>query len=73
MRCRGLIILFGGVDMTSDLGPPEVVSAQLVLGVDGLESCPLSTLLLRAVMGVARLYVPRSLQVGSGQMLGWSC
>ena len=49
--------------MTSDLGPPEVLSAQLEMAVDGVELRPLTELTLEAVMGVARLYVPRSLQV----------
>ena len=57
--------------MTSDLGPPEVLLAQLEMAVDGMELRPLMELTLEAVMGVARLYVPRSLQVkGSVRVQG---
>lgn len=50
-------------DSLSGLGPAEEISAQLEMSVGGGKEHLLSTLPLRAVMGVARLSVPKSLQV----------
>ena len=58
-------------DSISKLGPPEVVTAQLEMTVDdGGKGHLLSTLELRAVVGVARLSVPKSLRV---KICGWVC
>ncbi len=51
------------IDLLIDLGAPEVITAQLEMVVGGGKGRLLSTLSLRAVVGVARLSVPKSLQV----------
>ncbi len=59
-----IIFLHMVSDLTSDPGPPEVMTAQLEVTVDGTKPLePIRILPLRAVVGVARLFVPRSLLV----------
>ena len=47
----------------SDFEPPEVISARLEVAVSGLQARPLQIVRLQATVGVARLNVPRALQV----------
>lgn len=47
----------------ADLDPPEKISAKLEVSMGGAKPLPLKAVALQAVVGVAKLYVPKSLQV----------
>ena len=48
-----------------DPGPPDEISAQLSISINGLNpaTTQLTSIPLQAIVGIARLHVPRSLQV----------
>lgn len=53
-------------DSIFDPGPPEEMSAELTISVNGLNpatAAQLTSIPLQAIVGVARLHVPRALQV----------
>ena len=57
-------------DSSSTPSPPDEMSAQLMISVNGLDVTAghLMSIPLQAIVGVARLHVPRALQVGVGSI-----
>ena len=52
-------------DSTFDPGPPDEISAQLMISISGVNPAAgqLTSVPIQAIVGLARLHVPRALQV----------